>query len=452
MRLAADILLVTVNKTEAMAVLKVFCTEPSRKAQVVNIGKLAYHDLGVLNGQRIVMAQSQMGSVGLGASLQVVQEAVQVLNPGAVVMVGVAFGVDSEKQRIGGILVSEKVSLYEQQRVSTSDGNGKTVPRGSKVDASPRLISHFKACELYWDPKDARVQFGLMLAGEKLIDNLAFRDALLKLDPEAIGGEMEGAGLYVACQSEKYDWIIVKAICDWADGNKNKDKDANQELAATNAARFVFHALSTGCLESREKKKIASAKRKAGNKPGRAAVSVTIDRDRYSLDLDKQQQLVEHLAYIGEVTEDEVDIIVVESGSVKVLLETTERAAELILDRYVSYEPLMEMGVFSIEPKGGRLFAVANEGERVERAAAKQIEVEIKSAIENIGDSEKPVEPVIGQLADVLARMLKEHKLTAEKRRALEDAVAFIDDVKKRSTYSPAELLHLVALLVRYLD
>jgi tetratricopeptide (TPR) repeat protein len=54
---------------------------------------------------------------------------------------------------------------------------------------------------------------------------------------------MEGAGLYVACQDKKVDWILVKAICDWADGNKAHDKAARQQTAATNAAKFVLHAL-----------------------------------------------------------------------------------------------------------------------------------------------------------------------------------------------------------------
>lgn len=60
---------------------------------------------------------------------------------------------------------------------------------------------------------------------------------------------MEGAGLYVACQNSKVDWILVKAICDWADGQKAKDEDARQQLAADNAAAFVLHALQQAPLK-----------------------------------------------------------------------------------------------------------------------------------------------------------------------------------------------------------
>jgi hypothetical protein len=85
-----------------------------------------------------------------------------------------------------------------------------------------------------------------MLSGEKLIDHQGFRDQLHKLEPEAIGGEMEGAGLYAAAQRKKVDWIVVKAICDRADGNKSQRKNSRQKKAAENAARFTLHVLRLG--------------------------------------------------------------------------------------------------------------------------------------------------------------------------------------------------------------
>jgi hypothetical protein len=75
------------------------------------------------------------------------------------------------------------------------------------------------------------------------VDNIDFRQQLLDLEPEAIGGEMEGSGLYVACQDPTVDWVLVKSICDWADGNKAQDKEERQQLAAENAASFVLYML-----------------------------------------------------------------------------------------------------------------------------------------------------------------------------------------------------------------
>ncbi len=57
---------------------------------------------------------------------------------------------------------------------------------------------------------------------------------------------MEGMGLYDAASEKHVDWILIKAICDWADGNKGRNKDENQQLAAENAARFVLHVIGQG--------------------------------------------------------------------------------------------------------------------------------------------------------------------------------------------------------------
>jgi nucleoside phosphorylase len=69
---------------------------------------------------------------------------------------------------------------------------------------------------------------------------------------------MEGIGLYAAAQNAKVDWILVKAICDWADGNKSGEKtvvsgnrtgrkintkNRDQKKAADNAAQFTMHVL-----------------------------------------------------------------------------------------------------------------------------------------------------------------------------------------------------------------
>jgi hypothetical protein len=84
------------------------------------------------------------------------------------------------------------------------------------------------------------------LSGEKLIDNIDYRDSLLDREPEALGGEMEGGGLYVAAVEKNVDWCVVKAVCDFADGKKRENKTRNQKEAAHNAAKFVLAAVALG--------------------------------------------------------------------------------------------------------------------------------------------------------------------------------------------------------------
>lgn len=240
--LHADVLIVTVTRVESRAVLAAFESATAHKATPVSIGDKVYRDLGSLNGTRAFMALSEMGSSGPASSLQAVAKGISAMHPAAVVMVGIAFGMNDKKQTLGDILVSRQLMLYDAQRV----GTGQIVPRGDRVHCSPWLLDHLKSADLDWD--GAQVRFGLLLTGEKLVDNIDYRDQLKQIETEAIGGEMEGGGLYVACQDAKVDWVLVKAICDWADGNKAQDKDARQQQAAKNAAEFVVHALRHASL------------------------------------------------------------------------------------------------------------------------------------------------------------------------------------------------------------
>src|SRR5438270_1472869 len=123
------------------------------------------------------------------------------------------------------------------------DGQEVIKPRGDRPQASARLLDRFRASIFDWT--GPKVHFGLLLSGEKLVNNKSFRDKLLRIEPEAIGGEMEGTGGYSAAYRNQVDWILIKAICDWADGNK---KDIHQKQAAENAVRFIIHVLEQGGL------------------------------------------------------------------------------------------------------------------------------------------------------------------------------------------------------------
>lgn len=248
----SDVLIVTATKVESKAIIEVIGGAVGSAPKPVSIGNQMYQDLGVVNGARVFLVQSEMGSVGLGASLLTIGKGIEALSPSAVIMAGIAFGIDSKKQPIGEVLVSTQLILYEIQRIGTEEGKPKLIPRGDRPHASPRLISWFRSTDLHGDDSKFRVHFGLILSGEKLVDNIDFRDQLKEFEPEAIGGEMEGAGLYAACHDAKVDWILVKSVCDWADGKKNRNKEAQQRSAANNAACFVLQVLQHAALLRQE--------------------------------------------------------------------------------------------------------------------------------------------------------------------------------------------------------
>jgi nucleoside phosphorylase len=234
----AEILLVTATEVESRAVLKMAEESRGDPSSSLEVGNGTYRDLGRVNGKTVWLAQSEKGSGGPGGAHETIGQAIREVNPDEVIMVGIAFGTNRATQEIGDVLVSQQLHLYEPQR----RGKSRVISRGDKASASPRLLQRFRNARLDWQM--ANVHFGLILSGEKLIDDDEFVRGLLIQEPEAIGGEMEGAGLYVPCQTAKKDWILVKAICDWADGKKSEAKIRRQLKAAHNAAHFVWHALT----------------------------------------------------------------------------------------------------------------------------------------------------------------------------------------------------------------
>ena len=82
---------------------------------------------------------------------------------------------------------------------------------------------------------------GQVVSGAKLINSREFRDWLSQRFPSALGGEMEGIGAYAAAHRKSVPVLLVKAICDWADGLKN---DRAQPFAAAAAASIVQHVLA----------------------------------------------------------------------------------------------------------------------------------------------------------------------------------------------------------------
>ena len=242
----AELLLVTATEVESEAVLAVL-KAPGESIQPQFLGPGTYYR-GVFAGHTSVLTRCEPGSVGREAATLVIDEAIRLFRPRAVLMVGIAFGADKHKQRLGDVIVAKMISPYEKQRIETSASGEVAIKlRGPRAEAGLVLSNRFRELSQTWSLDGAAVHQGIMLSGEKLVDNPDFKKQLLVLEPEAKGGEMEGAGLYSAATRRKVEWILVKAICDWGDGKK---KDDYQKLAARNAVSLTQHVLGHSAVLS----------------------------------------------------------------------------------------------------------------------------------------------------------------------------------------------------------
>ena len=174
-------------------------------------------------------------------------------NFNAIFSVGVACGV-KKKNNMLDVLVSKTVTFYKVARQGTNkEGKLEITSRDiANLPTSEFLLQHFNNPP-EWPTKSSKVaarlktikpkkHTGLLLSGDYLIDNEEFKDKLLNtFAKEAIGIEMKGAGLYHDYRSHNYEILIVKAVCDFGDGSKNKDY---QPTAALLAAECLHHYLS----------------------------------------------------------------------------------------------------------------------------------------------------------------------------------------------------------------
>lgn len=284
-------LIVTATPTETKAThKKIKPIEGFESIIKVYEGDYTYY-LGTFGNYRVAHVQCGMGSISPDSSIMTVTEALQILVPKFVIMIGIAFGINPENQNIGDVLVSECVIPHNFKKVTDEE----TTHRATIGNASKTLLNRFKATGsweyLVKNEIPAKVFFTHVLSGEELIDNKDYRDELIKTFPTSKGGEMEGAGLYAACES-KIDWILVKGICDFADGNKKENKKEYQETAIDSAlslclevfsAKYAFKDLNLHNLENDGSKNTVDSLQNCGD-----VLFDTYDTDKESFYINRE--------------------------------------------------------------------------------------------------------------------------------------------------------------------
>ncbi len=231
-----DVLIAVVTGVELKAVL---AHHPAYIRRTIR--EKTYYDLGYIGQARTAVVQAN--DMGPLAAQATVDEGIRVFSPHAVIMTGIAFGVRTKEQQIGDVLVSRLIHDYDSERVGTDKNDQLLIhQRGTRVKASGWLIDRFSAGNQDW-LRPPEIHFGAILSGSRLVDNREYQNALLRSAQDAIGGEMEGAGLSEAANRYRIGWLLVKGISDWGDGTKGENKGDNQQRAAENAARFVLFVI-----------------------------------------------------------------------------------------------------------------------------------------------------------------------------------------------------------------
>jgi nucleoside phosphorylase len=158
--------------------------------------------------------------------------------PRYLVLCGVCYGLDEQRQELCDVVVSQRVIDIDHRALIEN----RRYIRGVNVPPSPVLLSRLKASTL--TPPSYGVHFGPMVASSTLLNSETERARLLSDVPHAVGGDMEGAAVYTAAATNGIEWIVVKGIADFGRAKTY----AHQPAAAANAADFVVRMLQLGGL------------------------------------------------------------------------------------------------------------------------------------------------------------------------------------------------------------
>ncbi|WP_371545718.1 5'-methylthioadenosine/S-adenosylhomocysteine nucleosidase [Streptomyces sp. NBC_00554] len=211
-------------------------------------------DLNVcdVDGTRVlVLPPSGMGNVGIAA---LATRAIGVWNPAQLLLVGIAGGVRGagDDLRLGDVLVPDQVVGYELSKLTVEGPKPRyetyrpdygLLSMAGSVEPAEWLLSGTAPAGVDPLPTTSRgpkAHFGPVLSGEKVIADDHTVDGLRTAWPKALGVEMESLGVALAAYRGGPGFLMVKAVCDFADSEKNDDW---HDYAAAAAARFSVAVL-----------------------------------------------------------------------------------------------------------------------------------------------------------------------------------------------------------------
>lgn len=236
-------LILVANQTERDAVISSFQkATDGRPVHRQFLGQHTFFDLGVLSATRVLLAQSEQGIESPRAMTLTADYLITRCQPDYVILAGICFGL-WEEENLGDVVVSTQLrNLNWKKVVETVPGMPDEFIRSDRVQPGV-LLDRCRAAEMDWT--EPKVHFGVILSENVLVDSAGYRRYLKEIEPDAAGGEMEGAGVYAAAAKNRVEWIIIKGISDWGQ-NKTSEFRA---MAAESAAEFVAHVIKTGALD-----------------------------------------------------------------------------------------------------------------------------------------------------------------------------------------------------------
>ncbi|CAH3186297.1 unnamed protein product [Porites evermanni] len=246
-RLPVDILLLTVKDCEFLACY-MHLNNPFR-CWFDGLGFVYFEDENEGQDEKVKVAllRCNEGSSGPGGSIVTTKNAVSVLMPKAVILVGTCGSLRPEETNLGDVVISAKLTTYGLKVVT----NDKELHNNIRTFASKRFLDLIKDSALGWEAplensEDREVKIhssGELLSVPEVINTELRRKQLAETFPLAVAVDTEAEGLYKAAFDLQVEWLVVKGISSYADGRESTNEKWNQ-FASANAASLVAKILN----------------------------------------------------------------------------------------------------------------------------------------------------------------------------------------------------------------
>lgn len=199
--------------------------------------------------------------MGMTATAVLSAKIIQIFKPKYLIMGGICAGLKERGVNYGDIIVADQSWDYGSGKMKDVPGDGSGL-KETLVEPDPRPISLSASLKakinsfLRRDDIISRIQnecrypkpktvlsavMGPMASGSYVISSSIKLDEIKRTQRKLIGVEMEGYGLYYACehnQDQQVKGLMVKSVSDFGDTHKGDDY---QDYSSYTSARFIYY-------------------------------------------------------------------------------------------------------------------------------------------------------------------------------------------------------------------
>jgi nucleoside phosphorylase len=175
-----DLLLLTITKVEFNAVFQLL-DPPQGQPKILRalIRNTVYY-VGRYGHYTAILLASF--GAGMGNAMNHLHEALQLFKCQLVINIGIAWGANPDKHKLGDVLVAKKVVNIDDVKRH----QGKIIERSEIPQIDPRINAVVNTTEQFWEDQRYKVHIGLYVGSNMLLNDPAVKKSILDRYSEAI--------------------------------------------------------------------------------------------------------------------------------------------------------------------------------------------------------------------------------------------------------------------------